>query len=280
MHAVEVSDKGYVFIVRVPASSVGPHQILIKEGNFKDNYQFWIRKGTGAVRMDIDELRTAFLMSETQAERIRKFRTERLQKIKANQTFQQLEGDAKVILHLIPLNAFAPGMRYDLKPICQLDFHWGAEKRYNLDGLFTYDPRRKNGYVQVYRNGIIEGVKADLTYPVPNPIGYANRAPDEVLMRGWELIKAVTTCTEEMIQAQKTMGVSSQVLIMLSLVGVSKCCVEVYKPRAEYTAHFITEIVEVPEIVIQSFDTPVEQILKPVFDMVWNAAGREECLEI
>ena len=80
--------------------------------------------------MDVDELRSAFNLSETRIERIKKFREDRIQQITAGKTPIKLTHDyGRIILHLIPISAFEPAKSYDFKeiptrksPIIKLEF--------------------------------------------------------------------------------------------------------------------------------------------------------------
>lgn len=58
-------------------------------------------------------------LAETVAERIRSFRIERLSRISSGEETPALlnEQDAKLVLQLVPLNAFSTAVAYDLKPL-------------------------------------------------------------------------------------------------------------------------------------------------------------------
>ncbi|MDP9310891.1 MAG: ATP-binding protein [Chloroflexota bacterium] len=69
---LQLSNGKWVTIIRIPGSFTKPHQV---EVNNKD-FQFWFRHDGGKQRMDIDEVRTAILGSESLAERVRNFRAD------------------------------------------------------------------------------------------------------------------------------------------------------------------------------------------------------------
>lgn len=54
-------------------------------------------------------------MSETMGEKIRRFRIDRLNQIVAGETPAKTDGNAKVVLHLVPINSSFPGKNYDLR---------------------------------------------------------------------------------------------------------------------------------------------------------------------
>ena len=99
-------------IIRVSRSWASPHMIT-----FQDWSRFYSRNSAGKYPLDVMELRSAFLLSETAAERIRRFRAERIGRIIAGDTPIPMGEGAKIILHLIPLIAFRAAVQFDLNPL-------------------------------------------------------------------------------------------------------------------------------------------------------------------
>ena len=62
IRAVEVAEHRYVLVVRVARSWIAPHRV-------RKNREFYARNSAGTYPLDVDELRTAFTMSETVAAR-------------------------------------------------------------------------------------------------------------------------------------------------------------------------------------------------------------------
>jgi hypothetical protein len=108
--------------------------------------------------MDVDEVRRAFVLSESVADRIRAFRAERLSRVVSGETPVPIEGTSRVVLHVVPISAFdAPASFVDLDirrpplserallPISIVDENvdevlWSNPSsflpRYNFDGVF------------------------------------------------------------------------------------------------------------------------------------------------
>ncbi len=118
--------------------------------------------------LDINQLRSAFLLSETLTERIRRFRENRISKVYANETPIPILSNPIILIHFIPLSSFSPGQNIDVGKIaCKL---WNPIYsshnlfRYNIDGYLTYEEfgkeRKGHTYIQVFRNGIIECVES------------------------------------------------------------------------------------------------------------------------
>lgn len=77
----------------------------------------------------------------------------------------------KTVLHVIPLNAFAPGVNLNVSSF-ENDIRWlplirspgGMSHRHNFDGFVTFSSQRNGeeslNYAQIFRNGSIEAVNA------------------------------------------------------------------------------------------------------------------------
>ncbi len=165
------SKQRYAIIIRIRKSWTAPHMVT-----FKNDSKFFSRDSRGKHQLDVSELRSAFLLLETAAERIRNFRTERLMRIGAGEeTPAPLDEQApKLVLHIIPFNSFSTSVPLDLKPLNdsvkgQLleplmvwDSASNVNMRFNIDGIVR-SVREMNSpstiaYTQVFRNGIIETV--------------------------------------------------------------------------------------------------------------------------
>jgi len=293
-HPVEVKGGSKMaLIVRVPKSYSAPHRIKLK-----DLDAYYGRRANGIYPMDVEDLRRAFILSETRIERIRRFRDERIQKVSDYESRIPLYGNAKTALHLIPIDAFDPGKRYNnidvifndkeaLKPMFRIGprgsslspFVRTIERRYNLDGVRTYSnfrarteiDRKGLGHaiepytcVQLFTNGIIEAVE----------LRELNSINDKVIFDKEyepELIKSLSNYLDVL----KTLGVEPPVFLFLTLLGVRD-----YRLSRGYQIfdHGIDrDRLAIPEQIIKKFDEKLEHILRPCFDSIWNACGYPKC---
>jgi len=131
-----------VIILQIPKSFAAPHMV-------RSSGRFYSRNSTGKFSLDATQIRSAFELIGTTAERIRSFRIERLSRISAGEeTPAPLnEQEPKIVLHLIPLNAFSTSVSLDLKPLNDsfkgmllepLSVYEGGlhvKIRFNLDGF-------------------------------------------------------------------------------------------------------------------------------------------------
>jgi hypothetical protein len=150
----------HVLVIRTARSWVGPHRVV------KDN-KFYGRNSAGKYPLDIGELRSAFLLGERAAERIRAFQADRLAKILGGATPVPL-GPGAVVLHVVPSPAPFSFSGRDFAVALQSGTHFplplqgpggGNSYRYNLDGVVNAAPVREGvyRYAQMFRSGAIEG---------------------------------------------------------------------------------------------------------------------------
>ena len=300
-HPVEVKGGSKMaLIIRVPKSYNAPHGIKLKGLN-----AYYGRRAIGIYPMDVEDLRQAFILSETRTEKIRRFRDERIQKVSDYESHLPLDGNAKTVLHLIPTDAFDPGKRYDnidvifrdneaLKPMFRVgpyepsmsNFVSTIERRYNLDGVKKYSNFRGRteidtkgmGHgiepytcVQLSRNGIIESVEQR----------ELNHAGSKTIFSDYEsgLIRSLSNYLDSL----KTLGVEPPVFLFLTLLEVRgyRLSHQYQAKRGGENLQFGLEIdrdkLEIPEKIIENFDERSNHILRPCFDSIWNACGYPKC---
>ena len=181
-----------------------------------------------------------------------------------------MEGGPKIYLHLIPVNAIESDEKLDLS---ELSGHSippintsGWSHKFNFDGYLSYDifPDREHAhsYTQIFFNGIIEAVDAFMLREriIPS-IAY------EV-----ELIKILP----KYLETQEKIGAELPISIMLSLIAVKNCSMALPRGFIKYSPKIDRHHILIPEILIESFECDIEcakEIMRPIFDRVWNAVG-------
>lgn len=273
IHPVKLKNFNYAIIIRIKKSWIGPHRITI-EGCEK----FYTRGAAATITMDVSQLRSAFLLSETRIEKIKSFILERISDIYSMETPIPLNKGAKVVLHIIPFTAFEPERIISLdkneKEIFKLitldRFRLSIE--YNLNGIIKSGNRVQNQYsdeyIQFFRNGIIESVSAS----------YFVSHKDEkcILIYLFEegLIKAV----DNNLNVLKNLFIEPPFLIQISLTNIRgyKMC----KPQNffEDPREIYKDIIQLPEIIIENFENSPDKILHNAFDALSNACGLPKSL--
>lgn len=272
------TSSGWVIVVRVPRSWAQPHVV-----KFKKHWKFYSRNSAGKYPLDVKELGRQFLLSETRAERIRRFRVERLGKIVSGETPVSLIEAAKTVLHIVPFGAFDPAFQADLASLEKdawdlFPIYAGKVSgwRYNLDGFVTHatghEASSARAYLQIFRDGCIEAVEASMLDDKKKTISSE--------MYEGNLFNAL----RRFLLIQERLGVEPPLFAMVSLLGVSGYVVEPVgsgidaiqsKKRAEPIDR---NDLLLPEIVIDSFEVDPTKAMKPVFDAIWNASGQPRCL--
>ncbi len=274
MRAVPDFPDGPVLVMRIPQSFSAPHMVT-----FKNTSRFFTRNNVGKYQMDVKELRIAFDISGTLTERLQRFRTDRLSKIVAGETPVLLSKRPTIVLHILPLSSFTLGtyIDYQLQQMMRLKLMpigtHGWSHRHNVDGFVTFtnsgngDSGRagSDSYCQFFRNGAVEAASSKLV----------------VLREGQQFIGCVAyerdllAAVEKYLQGLKEIGVPLPVLITLSMIGVKGVWLYVGSNFFDDPGAIDRDTLLLPEVLLESFDTDVTKLMRPIFDAVWNAAGYE-----
>lgn len=267
LHPVRVAGSRFAIIVRMARSLAYPHAVTLGGG-----FLFYSRNSAGKYRLDVSELRAAFIGAQDIFERTRRFRLERLAIIVANEGPIHLPGNTKLVLHIVPFRAFEPGSVYELSQLESVlgSFNstriWGGSIRMNFDGVLL-STKNPAGYVQVFRTGIVEAVDTYLLTP-------RKRDGDQL-----EILSV--TYEEELIKAcggfltvLRKLGVDPPLAVMLTLSGVKGYRMGVGGHVFDDPEILIDrDLLLVPEAILESYETDLGAALRPAFDAVWNAAG-------
>ena len=260
-----------VIIIRISRSWALPHVV-----KFQRHWRFYSRNSAGKYPLDVAELRAAFGLSETMADRIKSFRNERLSMIVSGETPAPIGEGAKIVLHVIPFGAFDPAARFDVSLLAnrrELLGPIGASgwtPRYNFDGILTYErlPNEASveAYLQVFRNGSVEAVD---TYLLGR-----QRDSESPLIPSLSYEQEILSALPRFLSIQQLLGVEPPVFIMLSLLGVAGYTMGVSSRYIIRERHPIEKnTLVLPDVLVESVDSDIAEVMRPVFDTVWNAAG-------
>lgn len=280
IHAVKHKANTYVFVVRVLRSLIAPHRVVYQGRPG----QFWARNSGGAYQMDTSDLRQSFTLSETLFDRIKRFRMDRTRAIMGGETPVPMPTGAKLIIHLIPTESFSTRTSFapsDLSHVTTTAGPLGAtscsvtySQRFNMDGFLRFGKRGSGdesfGYVQFYRNGIIE--------TVADGIVYARRQGEEEL--GWLHTlyqRFLLEKVPEYLKCLATLGVAAPVWLFLTLAGVKGVGIK-QRNDFDHMPPIDRDTLYLPEAEIMDLSANPYEVLKPLFDMIWNAAGYSESL--
>jgi hypothetical protein len=113
----------------------------------------------------------------------------------------------------------------------------------------------------MYRNGCIETVESS----------FLNYRPKSIPSLDFE--RGLLGALSGYLRSLKELGVDAPIFVMLSLLGVSGYTMGVSDPLGIPNEVVERDILAVPEIAIDGFDSDIAALMKPALDAVWNAAG-------
>jgi hypothetical protein len=267
---ITCADNKRVLILRMDRSWSGPHRVV-----FQQSDRFWGRNSSGKYSLDVNELRAAFTLSSTVMERIQGFRTDRTIEISNNETPVPMKPGPKLVMHCIPIESFASQPQYDLIPYLRDFTHLsvigstGYRRRLNLDGLLLYDGEAVDigyTYTQLYRNGVIEAVTGS---------DWVTEKNGQKLMESWRYERNLPNYLQTCFQVFHELGASAPIVVALTLTNVRGLAM--WNPMSSMeTSHLIDrDTLALPETAVLNFSSDPFKILKPLFDVVWNACGLE-----
>lgn len=261
---------GFVIFVRIPQSFASPHMVI-----FKNSSRFYCRNSAGKYQLDVQEIRSAFLATDSQADRIRSFLQDRLAKILADETPIELSMPHRIVLHILPLNSFLNQKRFNFDVDYNLKSYFypiavnnNCDHRYNLDGFLTYrvskETNRCSSYCQIFFDGTIEAVCANILYH------HSQR--QQSVINGISYERDVVEAIKYYFRGYKMLGVEAPVVISMALLGCKGAYMETKKIGFD-TEPIDRDVAILPEVQTDSLDEEVPTIMKPIFDAVWNACG-------
>jgi hypothetical protein len=270
INTLHLSSSMVVLIMRIPKSWNSPHCVT-----YNHHEKFYARNNSGKYKMDIPELRAAFILSETIIDKIKNFREERISKIFSGEAIMPFYDNAKMVLHLIPLSSFDPAKIYDLKKIlsCKNQLeppikYFGYHNKFNVDGLLFYtrgEEGKSYSYAQFYRNGIIEALEGRSLDP------RLNNGEKAIHATAYE--NAIIETLTKYFHTLQEMNIELPIIIFISFVGVKNYKIitgeGIFRETREDSID--REILFLPEVIIENYDVMLSEILKPSFDVLWNA---------
>jgi len=266
-HSVACGNGNHVIVIRVQQSWLSPHRVT-------KNDEFYGRNSAGKYPLDVGELRNAFGLRETVAERIREFRRSRLLKIMNGDTPAQLADSTSMVLHVIPLPSF--GDRRLINVAQELEARHvtlpvplgsqGVGHGINLDGFFVYSGpslTQCHGYGLLFRDAAIEGVK-QLSHRDGGP-HIAGSIFEQDVIRTLRIY--IKTCEQ--------LDAGLPLYVGLSFCNAKGCTLS-HISHGAWESNGVAlkdEVIALPECIVESETADLPRLLKPIFDMVWNAFG-------
>jgi hypothetical protein len=276
VRAVDAENGNTAIIVRTKASLEAPHRVV-----FKGNDKFYKRNSNGKYAMDVGELRSAFMQTGEIVERIKRFRTTRIADIKAGDTpFPLLNRSSFFAIHILPLTAFNTSFRMPSSTLLALKEGQhntlfqpyrasGWNQRINLDGVIAYAENSDDltyTYTQLYGDGRIEVVET-------NQIATRAARQGKILPM-YSVEGGTMNYVSTMLRLLTTLEFQPPFYVFVSLVGIEGCTVSAPSNNPFFDPETITEKeLLLPEVVIENATDNLHHKFRPIFDLIYNAAG-------
>jgi hypothetical protein len=272
-HPVPLEDGGHVIVLRVSASPGAPHRVT------RDNH-FYTRTSVGKAPMDVHGIRHAFAAGTALGQQIRAFRDDALARIERRENPIPNLDCPVCICHVVPVTAFSRPETHGIDALAvAAKALRGASNAHmhgpqvNLDGVMyqTHREDPRGDYVQIYRSGAVELAYADLLFR--SPLDDTNGLSLFPELYEKPLVHQGLPAIFETLAA---LEVAPPAYLMLSwLVGPGiRIAVERPHNRADFIAlpaHLGR--ISAPPIYLEDFGTDPLTVLRPAFDVLWNAVG-------
>jgi hypothetical protein len=262
---------GWCLIARVPASFNSPHRYNV------GGVSRFVMREPGFVRdMSYSEVRNAFTQTGEARAQAASFRAQQVERITNGQTWREMSEGPLCTVHVIPISAFVSLAGLDLHKTYAVwekfifpDWY-GGSRTFNIDGLIVYpggDPPLQS-YVQIYRNGLIEGIFTAGSWTHENTIPSLSVA---------ERIRQTVFKAFGEYQRQLLLG---PVILYASLLNVRNHKLGVgngFSNLRMLTAD--RDNLLLPDVLIEATDDPkmTEASLRSVMDVLWQAFGSPAC---
>jgi len=273
VHAVPVAvgqSAGHVVVMRVPQSWAAPHRNRI-------NQHFHVREGQRNRTLDVPDIRALFLRSESAAQKLRDFRSDRLAKVVTGRTPVALGANPKLIVHAISTQA-ANGQAYidpvsysrNTRRLPVLGTLPASPISLNFDGAFgpIVGGKKTPGYSQQFRQGYFEAV-----WELEKYEGVTKPALPGVMYE--QYVNNFLGSVRAELEAH---GLSWEMAVFLSLVGADKAVLTGPSSMGGGWGHSVKEFdradLVLPEVVIPA-DVTVGRGMRPAYDLMCQAAGYE-----
>ena len=271
--AVCLDENRSAIVMHIPRSPVLPHMVCLS-GKSK----FFQRGSNGKHPLDVNGIRVLFERHGSVARWVREFRATRLAQIQADEGSIPLNAHTLLVLHIVPFAAADPEFAVDLRRILavresplvnpmDVNSHFG---RCNSDGFLAYSAPNRDGnvwsYLQFFRTGCLEAVSASVIHEPDTNRVLCGESPED------SIVGALTRYLELLERVQVPVPLS----VAISLTGVKDCIIQRCEPRSFPLSQRVqigTETLLLPEIVLESYATDVQRVLRPAFDVLWNASG-------
>lgn len=269
-----------ILIVRTYPSFNKPHAVKVNDG-----YKFFVRLPNGqSMPMDIHQIRSAVIGSESLVQQIKAFKADRIGSLLSKNAPFELPDEGKMVIHLIPLDAFSQNLYIDpqhvdpqqagqiyaglLAPLRASGYSW----QYNFEGFAAHNTTRleeteiTQSYTQFFRNGALEFVYT---------CAHMYQARWQIPSQAYEELVAIAV--NRSLTLYNSLDLPAPYFVSITFINVKGCYLGVDRNRFFFDEPrpLSREVVYLPDVRIDTQEVNVFDTLKPAFDTFWQCFGFE-----
>jgi hypothetical protein len=276
IEARALSNGSHALLVRVGRSFAAPHMV-----RHQGVMRFCGRNSNGKYDLDVQQLRSAFLGSEGMADKLRSFRLDRINRLVSGGAQVKLTSEHLLALHILPVVSARPDLRLATGDFEKLQGEsrprplaaTGLSPYFNLDGLLfasSAGEEKHHSFVQLFRSGFLEAVESQLLAPRTFP----GQDKESLIIPGSYMEVKILEVFPSYIKAMDALSLPPPYVASISLLNVSGYYMYVKHDhwaepgRLVDRDHLLTD-----EVLIEDPTPPAHELLRPLFDQVWNGCG-------
>ncbi len=275
IHFVLVEGKT-VLLIGISKFAALPHMVTAKSSNF------YKRRNSGKYPVDTNELNDMFMSNFTINERVKNFVSERIAEVSQSNMFPEpvLEEVGSFFMHIIPISHMNESM-IDLTSSVNKNYlslrippigRGEVSRGLNLEAFYIYSTNNNHiySYQQVFRNGSIE------FYTLSFSKMEANGSRVNVIFID-NLEEVVCETIKSSIEIYQHFQIEPPYVVFINLRNVENC--SLYGSRLQLgTSTFRRKHIQLPTSFIATANADIWAIMRPAFDILWQACGRHGSL--
>jgi hypothetical protein len=268
LEVINVEDDRYAIIIRIPKSFRAPHKVTLQ-----NEHRFYQRTTAGRAPMSAAQIKDSVLASETYLERARGFVDK-----------QEQPGQTAAALYVVPLSS--PGNYLEvsdeaiaerLEDFLLPGYRYPPRLGYCLEGLRLTPEGAELPRFTFFREGAVEFI-----YSAPPPTVGMNG--DEARLIHWFIEPSLIRALDQSLALFREGLLHMPAAIFLCLWGVNGKRLYTGDPPMDQMEEEVRDIHPIPWREIGPFETMVMNsgtnpgtLLRPLFDVLWNASGHPRC---
>jgi len=261
----------FVILLHIPKSFASPHMVV-----YDRSQKIYSRTSAGKYLLDVHEIRAAFLATDSQHERLKRFRQDRLGQIISDEAPIKLASPRRFVIHIIPIASFINNERLNIEAERDVLVNLrpmgvsGWDHRFNLDGFITYggnsgDPNCCMSYSLLYFNGVIEAVVSGIGNDVCLPFE--------------EIINMIIVVIQRYITVIKSYNITTPVVVSAAILGCKGLRAVFQQGRGEPNGSCVIDrdAMILPDVILEEYENDIHTLVRPMLDAIWNMCGMARC---